>query len=459
MNAPVTSEDPREIFGWKFYDFSSAAFLLIVVTVFFGPYLTASAHAVADARGRIRIVGIPVRYDSLFPYCVAASVLLEVMLLPLLGAVADSSHRRKRLLKLLTFAGAVATVGLGVLPPPQYRAGGALFVLANLSYGAAIVVYNSYLPDITAPERLDRISASGWSYGYVGGSVLLVAVLALFVFREQAGLSGSEVVRTGFAAAGFWWVGFAQVSFARLRVREGPAGESGGGYATAGLRQLRQTFSAMRRYPEALRFLAAYLIYSDGIQTVIVVATLFADVELGIPQLARILDILMIQVVAFAGAHLCARLAERIGAKRVVAGTLCVWSAVVVLAFAGLRSRQVVTAFGIERRQLEFFLLSALAGIVLGGSQAISRSLFSRMVPKGREAEFFSFYEISERGTSWLGPLLFGLANQLFGSLRFGILSLIVLFLAGLAVLTGVDVRAGMEEARGDAPPRVGLYC
>jgi MFS transporter, UMF1 family len=447
MRSSASFEDPREIFGWKIYDFSSAAFLLIVVTVFFGPYLTASARGAADSGGRIRVAGLPVRYDSFFTYCVAASVVLEVLLLPLLGAVADSSHRRKRLLKLLTLAGATATIGLGLLPSPRYLAVGALFVLANLLYGAAIVVYNSYLPDITTPDRLDRVSASGWAYGYVGGSVLLIAVLVLFAFREQAGLAGGEVVRIAFVAAGLWWIGFAQASFVRLRVREQPAGT--GGYAAAGFRQLLRTFSEMRRYPEALRFLVAYLLYSDGIQTVIVVATLFADVELGIPQMARVLDILMIQAVAFGGAHLCARLAERVGAKRVVAGTLCVWSAVVILAFAGMRSLQIVPGFGIPRRQLEFFLLSVLAGIVLGGSQAISRSLFSRMVPPGREAEFFSFYEISERGTSWLGPLLFGLANQLFGSLRFGILSLIFLFLAGLAILTRVDVRRAVEQAQG----------
>ncbi|HMN60674.1 MAG TPA: MFS transporter, partial [Anaerolinea sp.] len=205
-----------------------------------------------------------------------------------------------------------------------------------------------------------------------------------------------------------------------------------------------------RTLPEAMKFLVAYLFYNDGIQTVIAVSAIFAAEELGFSSTNLILVILMIQFVAYLGATGFGRLAGLIGAKRTVLISLVIWSATVIYAFAGLKSTAMV--LGMEQRQLEFWVLGFIIALVLGGSQALSRSLFAQMVPENQEAEFYSFYEISERGTSWMGTLVFGLVNQAFGSLRAGIVSVIIFFIIGLVLLPLVNVPKAMQEKKLSGP-------
>jgi UMF1 family MFS transporter len=201
-----------------------------------------------------------------------------------------------------------------------------------------------------------------------------------------------------------------------------------------------------RELPEAMKYLAAYLLYNDGIQTVIAVSAIFAVQELGMSSTNLILVILMIQFVAFIGALSFGWLAGKFGAKNTILASLVIWSIVVIYAFAGLKSTALV--LGLQQRQLEFWLLGFVIALVLGGSQALSRSLFAQMIPKEQEAQFYAFYEISERGTSWLGTFIFGVVNQLFGSLRMGILSVIIFFLLGLLILPFVNVKKAMQEAK-----------
>jgi len=201
-----------------------------------------------------------------------------------------------------------------------------------------------------------------------------------------------------------------------------------------------------RTLPEAMKYLAAYLLYNDGIQTVIAVAAIFAANELGMSSTQLILVILMIQFVAFGGALGFNWVASKLGTKRTIVASLVIWSAVTIYAFAGMKSMAVV--LGMEQRQLEFWVLGFVIALVMGGSQALSRSLFAQMIPQDQEAEFYSFYEISERGTSWLGTFTFGIVNQLFNSLRFGILSIIFFFIAGLIILPLVNVPKAMREAK-----------
>jgi UMF1 family MFS transporter len=209
-------------------------------------------------------------------------------------------------------------------------------------------------------------------------------------------------------------------------------------------------FKKSKTLPEAMRYLAAYLLYNDGIQTVIAVSAIFAAQELKMSSTNLILVILMIQFVAFGGAYGFGWLAGKIGARNAILLSLVVWSGVVIYAFAGMQSTAEV--LGMEQRQLEFWVLGFVIALVLGGSQALSRSLFAQMIPKDQEAEFYSFYEISERGTSWLGTFTFGVVNQVFHSLRLGILSVIVFFIIGLILLPFVNVKKSMEEAQA-APP------
>ncbi len=429
--------DRREIFGWTMYDWANSAFSTTVVTVFLGPYLSNITKAAADANGLVYLLGVPIRFDSFFTYCVSASILLQVIFLPVLGAIADYSHLRKAMLMAFSTVGALATVMLFFVTPGLHWVAGLLFIIANLSFGASIVFYNAYLPDIASPDERDKVSSRGFAMGYAGGGLLLLLNLILFSFRERLGLDSALAARISIASAGLWWLGFSLITFQTLKprhaVRQLPPRES---YLTIGFKQLGNTFRQVRKFPETVRYLSGYLIYNDGIQTVIVVAAIFASLELGMDDQQLILVILMIQAVAFLGAFfLFPFLAARLGAKGALVLSLVIWSAVVIYAFAALRT------------QTEFWILGAIIALVLGGSQALSRSLFAQMIPKGREAEFFSFYEVSDRATSFMGPLLFGLANQIFGSLRYGILSLIVLFVVGLAILLVVNVPRAIREA------------
>ncbi|MEK7277447.1 MAG: MFS transporter [Chloroflexota bacterium] len=443
--ATPVANDKREIFGWTMYDWANSAFSTTVITVFMGPYLTSLAKTAADANGYLQLLGFSIQYNSLFTYCVSISVLLQVFILPVLGAIADYSHLRKRMLMLFALIGSAATILLFFLVKETYLLGGLLFILANLSFGAAIVFYNAYLPDIASEDKRDSVSSAGFALGYAGGGLLLLLNLVLFTLMED----GALAARICIASAGVWWLGFSQITFGRLKPRHAarqlPAGES---YLTVGFKQLGNTFREINKYPETVRYLAAYLFFNDGIQTVIVISAIFAAEELGMPSTSRILVILMIQAVAFLGAYFYGWLAGKMGALRALISSLIIWSAVVVYAFAGMKSTAIVGGLKIEQRELEFWLLAFVVAIILGGSQALSRSLFSQMIPKGREAEFFSFYEVSERGTSWIGPFIFARVNDIFRSLRLGILSLIVLFIVGLAILVTVNVPRAIKEAK-----------
>ncbi|HEX6269596.1 MAG TPA: MFS transporter [Anaerolineales bacterium] len=443
----ATINDRREIFGWAMYDWANSAFSTTVGTVFLGPYIASLAATAAEAYpdGMARFLGIPVAPDSFLAYCVSFSVFMQVLFLPILGAIADYSHLRKRLMQIFATTGAVATILMFFVTGDLWWLGGVLFIIANLSFGAAIVFYNAYLPDIASEEERDRVSSYGWAMGYLGGGILLALNLAFFIFSEDIGVPSSLAVRINLASAGIWWIGFALITWARLHPRHAaralPPGES---YLSISFKQLRNTLREIRNFPETLKFLLAYFLYNDGIQTVIAVAAVFAAAPLarggvGLSQDTLIAIILMIQFVAFGGALFWGRLATWIGAKQSIIVSLVIWSGVVIFAYGGMQG---------ENRVTEFMILGALIAIVLGGSQAISRSLFAQMIPDGKEAEFYSFYEISERGTSWIGPLVFGLANQIFGSLRPAILSLIFFFVAGLIVLPFVNVKKAIEDVK-----------
>ena len=437
----------KEIFGWAMYDWANSAFSTTVGTVFLGPYVAGLARSAAEAVGTatVSFLGIPVAPDSFLPYCISFSVGMQVLFLPILGAIADYSHLRKRMMQIFATIGALATILMFLISGGLWWLGGVLFIVANLSFGAAMVFYNAYLPDIASEEERDRVSSYGWAMGYMGGGILLALNLAFFIFSEDIGVPSTLAVRINLASAGLWWLGFAFITWARLRPRHAartlPAGET---YASIGFKQLKKTFSEVKLFPETLRFLLAYFLYNDGIQTVIAVASTFAAAPLiqgglELEQETLIAVILMIQFVAFFGALFWGKLAGWIGAKQSVVVSLVIWAGVVIYAYGGLKG---------ETATLQFFILGVFIALVMGGSQAISRSLFAQMIPNGKEAEFFSFYEISERGTSWIGPLVFGLANQLFGNLRIAILSLIFFFIMGLILLPFVNVRKAIEDAK-----------
>jgi len=439
--------DRREIFGWAMYDWANSAFSTTIGTVFLGPYVASLARTAAEAAGSssVSFLGIPIAPDSFLPYCISFSVGMQVLFLPILGAIADYSHLRKRMMQIFATIGALATILMFFVTGGLWWLGGMLFIVANLAFGAAIVFYNAYLPDIASEDERDRVSSYGWAMGYLGGGVLLALNLAFFTFSENLGVPGDLAVRINLASAGVWWLGFSFLTWGRLKPRHAarqlPKGET---YVSIGFKQLRKTFSEVKRFPETLKFLLAYFLYNDGIQTVIAVASTFAAAPLiqgglELEQATLIAVILMIQFVAFFGALFWGKLAGWVGAKQSVILSLVIWAGVVIYAYGGLKG---------ETATAQFFILGIFIALVMGGSQAISRSLFAQMVPVGKEAEFFSFYEISERGTSWIGPLVFGLANQFFGNLRYAILSLIFFFIMGLILLPFVNVSKAIVDAK-----------
>ncbi|MGW2522848.1 MFS transporter [Streptomyces sp. NPDC001617] len=430
----------REQRGWYFYDWACSVYSTSVLTVFLGPYLTAVAKSAADPGGFVHPLGIPVRAGSFFAYCVSASVIVSIVVMPLVGAAADRTGRKKPLLAVCAYVGATATTGLFFLSGDRYLLGGLLLIVANASVAVSMVVYNSYLPQIAGPEDRDRVSSRGWAFGYAAGSSMLIVNLVLFTAHDSFGVSESMAVRICLASAGLWWGAFTLVPLKRLRDRR----TSNTAPAVHGWRQLAATVRDMRGKPLTLAFLLAYLIYNDGIQTVISQASVYGSEELGLSQSTLITAVLMVQVLAVAGALGMGRLARTYGAKHTILGSLVAWTVTLAAGY-----------FLPAGRPVWFFVLAAGIGLVLGGSQALSRSLFSHLVPPGKEAEYFSAYEMSDRGMSWLGPLLFGITYQLTGSYRDAIISLVAFFVIGFALLARVPVGRAIRDAGNPVPERI----
>ena len=442
-------DDPREVFGWIAYDWANSAYVTTVATVLLGPYLTALAQGAAGSENGVvlQLGPLAVTAKSFYPYCVSTSVFLQVFLLPVLGAIADYTRFKKRMMAFFTFLGAGATTLLFFISQPVFVLGGLLFIVANLSFGSAIVLYNAYLNEVASPERRDSVSSRGFAWGYMGGALMLVLNLAMVTFYARLGITRAMAVRLSLASAGLWWAGFSLITFRRLRARGAARNLAPGQHwLTVGFSEVGETLRELRRLPHTLQYLVGYLLYNDGIQTVISIASVFLAQELfvsrGLPADETFLIglILMVQFVAFFGALGFARIAAALGAKRAILVALVGWLGVVAYSYALL---QTVT---------QAWVLAAVIALVLGGSQALSRSLFSRMIPAGREASFFGLYEISERGTSWIGPLIFGAVVGATNSYREAMLSLVVLFVAGLVVLALTDVGRAEREATGVVP-------
>ncbi|MBB5931646.1 MFS transporter [Streptomyces echinatus] len=438
--ADETAGRRREQRGWYVYDWACSVYSTSVLTVFLGPYLTSVAERAADGDGYVHPLGVPVRAGSFFAYSVSLSVVLAVVLMPLVGSAADRTGRKKPLLAAAAYTGAAATTGMFFLDGDRYLLGGALLVVANAAQSVGMMLYNSYLPQIAPPEERDAVSSRGWALGYAAGALVLVADLVLYSAHDSFGLSETAAVRVCLATAGLWWGAFTLVPLRRLRDRHARVEHS----TAPGLRQLAATVRDMRRYPLTLAFLLAYLVYNDGIQTVISQASVYGSEELGLGQSTLIVAVLLVQVLAVACALAMGRLARTYGAQRTILGSLVAWTVTLAAGY-----------FLPAGAPVFFFVLAAGIGLVLGGSQALSRSLFSHLVPPGKEAEYFSAYEMSDRGMSWLGPLLFGVTYQLTGSYRSAIVSLVAFFVLGFALLARVPVRRAIGEAGNPLPEKI----
>lgn len=433
MTSAVPHADRRELFGWQMYDWAVSAYTTTVTTALLGPYLL----DLAEKTDGVRLGGLRIAPASFYPFAVAAAAIIEVVLLPMLGAVADHTPHKKRLMMSLAYLGSAMLAGLFAVTTSTVVLGGALFVVASVALGASTVIYNSYLPEIAPPEARDRLSATGYAWGYLGGGLWLACNFALIAVMSDTALA----VRISLGGTGLWCAFFFWLYPGRRLQRRPPARSkpAGTGWVSFSLRSVWRVLVEMRRdHPQTFRYLIAYLLFTDGLLTVIAVATSFAADELDASKETLLALVLMIQIVAIGGAVAVGRLAEVFGAKRCLMAMLGVWVVLVVYAFAFLRT---IT---------QLWVLGVLLALVLGGTGSLSRSLYAQLIPRSREAEYFGFYEITATGTSWLGPALFGLANQVLGSQRDAILSLVILFVAGLAVLVPVQVARGMRDAGQD---------
>ncbi|MCX6140517.1 MAG: MFS transporter [Candidatus Kapabacteria bacterium] len=425
----------KQRFGWYVYDWANSAFSTTVVTVFLGPYLTSVAESAMDPSGHISPFGITMHPGSWFSYCVALSVVLQVFVLPAVGAIVDRSHRKRLMLGVFALLGAIATMCLYVLSPTahNYILGGGLFILANLAFGASVVVSNSFLTDLATPEERDAVSSRGWALGYLGGGLLLLVHLLWYSAAKDTGSNVELAIRGIIASAGLWWALFTIVPL--LTLKDSARKEREPIRLRASFTQLWNTLKHLRNYPQTLLFFLAYLLYNDAVQTVLTMASVYGNKELGLGLDVLTQAILLVQFVAIAGSLMFERVAAWTSTKRAIIIALVGWCGVLL------------SAFFFVKTALDFTILAAIIAIVMGGTQALSRSLFSQMIPRGKEAEYFSLYEISDKGTSWIGPLAFGIALSLTNSYRWAVLSLIIFLFAGLVVLIRVNVQQAIREA------------
>jgi len=427
--------------SWYLYDWANSAFSTTVISLFIGPYLTSVAESGADASGMISLWGLEMRPGSLYPYAVSFSVFAQVFLLPIVGGIADRIKSRNGLLAVFAYIGSISTMFLYFVKDGRYALGAFLLIVANISFGAALVVANSYLQDLAAPDKRDTVSSRGWAFGYAGGGLLLLLNLVLYAGYESFGVTQGEAVRISLMSAGVWWAIFTIITVRGLRTLNRPVGAVGSQALTVGFKELKVTLKDVRKYPETLKFLIAYLFYNDGIQTVIAISGTYAILELKLTEISLVFAILLVQITALIGALLLGRLSNSIGAKKVILLTLVIWTVMVIITYA-LPAGQ----------QNPYLVIAAGIGFVLGGSQALSRSLYSQVIPRSREAQYFSFYEISERGTSWLGTFAFGVAFGLTGSYRQSVLLIIAFFIVGGLLLLRVNIRQAITESGNPQP-------
>ncbi|CAN5562467.1 MAG: MFS transporter [Blastocatellia bacterium] len=433
----------KAIFGWMTYDWANSAFYTTVVAVLIGPYLINLAQQSVGEDGVILdLLFFNVTPKGLPAFCIAISVFAMVALLPILGAIADYTHLKKRMMAFFCYLGVLSSALLFFVTGDSYIICSVLLIISNMSFAAANVFYNAFLIDLTTEDRRDRVSSYGYASGYLGGVVMLIANIALIQNAERLGISTGTAVRISFLAAAVWWGLFAAISFYLIKtpreIRELPPGKN---LVTIGFSEVRQTLKELRRLKYTALFLVAYLFYNDGIQTVILQSSVFLSYELftskGLPEdNSFLLGIFLVaQVFALIGAITFERLARIIGAKRTIIISLVIWCAIVIYAYGFLETKT------------QAWIMGAGIGLVLGSAQALSRSLYSQMIPKGRESSFFGLYEISEKGTSWMGQLLFTIIVGATGSFRHAILALIVFFVVGSIILVFTDTERAIHEA------------
>jgi UMF1 family MFS transporter len=415
-----------ELRAWAMYDWANSAFQTTIIAAVFPIYYEKVAAA-----------GLPGPVaTSRFAWATTWSILIVAIVAPLLGAVADYRPVKKRMIAVFLAIGASATAAMFFITEGEWRLALVLFVIGNIGVASSIVFYESLLPHLASEDELDVVSSAGYAVGYVGGGLLLAINIVMMSQPQWFLLPDRGVaVRASLASVAVWWALFSIPLF--RTVREPPVaratGRSGNAVVAAAAR-VAKTFRDLRRYRQAFLLLLAFLIYNDGIQTIIRMATTYGA-EIGLDENAMIAALLVTQFIGIPFAFLFGAMADRIGAKRAV--------------FIGLGVYAVITVLGYYMRSSwQFFALAVLVGMVQGGTQALSRSLFASMIPRQKSSEFFAFFGVFERYAGILGPAIFAWVVQRSGTSRNAILSVIVFFIVGAVILAFVDVEEGRRVIR-----------
>ncbi|TAE32943.1 MAG: MFS transporter [Cytophagales bacterium] len=424
----MQKNNPRILRAWTLYDWANSVHSLVIVSSIFPVYF--SATALNESGGPvIDFLGFPIKNSVLFSYTVSIAMLLAALLSPICTALSDYSGRKKAFMKFFCYTGSLACALLYFFTKDTTTFAVFCFGWSLVGWAGSIVFYNSYLPEIATEDQFDRVSARGFSMGYIG-SVLLMILNLLMILKGEwfGGISEGMASRVAFLTVGLWWFGFAQIPFNVLpdgqRKSVASATESWQTWFFNGFRELKTTFGQVRQQLLLRRFLIAFAIYNMGVQTVMYIATIFASDELKMESSALITVVLVIQLVAIPGAYGFARLSERLGNIYALMIAVTVWIGICWGAY-------------LVQTQTQFFVLAGIVGMVMGGVQSLSRSTYSKFIPANTTdtASFFSFYDVTEKLSIVIGTLMYGLVEQLTGSMRNSVLALLVLFVIGLGLL------------------------
>lgn len=428
-----------ERIGWYFYDWANSSYPLVINTAIFPLYY--DAVTTTGNTSVIQLFGMSFQNSALYSYVLALSYLLVSLVTPILSGVADYSGRKKRFLQIFCTIGSLSCAGLFFFTHDSLPLGLLCVMFSTIGFSGSLVFYNAFLPEIAPPEEQDGVSARGFAMGYIGSSLLLIFCLTLVLMPAMYGIK-TDGMTTGqifvmiapytFLLVAFWWQGFAQITFNRLRDRD--AKQHSGNILTAGFRELYGVWQQLQHLPKLKIFLAAFFIYSMGVQTVILMSTLFGKQEIQLGQSELITTTLILQFIAVGGSYLFSWLSGKFGNIRALLIALCVWIIVCLSAYF------ITTAYG-------FYALAALVGMVLGGIQSLSRSTYSKLLPATTHdhASFFSFYDICEKAGIVIGMFSYGWIADVTGSMRNSIVALIGFFVIGFVLLLLMPKSKGQE--------------
>ena len=421
--------DKKTIFGWCMYDWANSAYITTAAVALLPNYF---AQAVVGEAG-VDIFGMNMSATALWGFMLGGAAFLVFLFAPVLGAIADFSSGKRRFLASFAYMGSLFATMLYFCKSGDVGLTIALFMGTQVCFVAGNVFYDAFLPQIASEDKLDSVSAKGYAFGYVGGSLQFAIALGL-VAMQKTPEDQAMAARIGMAMTGIWWAGWTLLAMKYLKevkipyelpeaYRDRPKTLA---YLALGISRTVATAKRVGRFKHLTLFLVAYMIYNDGIHTVTSMATIYGTEELRLSTTALMVTLLLVQVVAIGGALVFSHIANRIGAKHAVMCALVLWSGVVTYGYF------IHTA-------TEFFVLGIIVGVVLGGTQALSRSFYGAMIPEQASAEFYGFYSVFSKFSSIWGPVTFGFIKQITGSARLAIISLMIFFIVGLILLGFVD--------------------